>query len=325
MKKFVFAIAIALMVFASAASAQSSAKIGDLVSGIPVAGDLVVCNWNGSNVDADYKIDKPDSPTVALLVAPNTCKKAGEAPTLSFVTFTVQNIAAGRQGMSHLATGNGQSQVNFPGNAVSLTMNCANGFRVMSSHTVTAQTGPAGPVGPQGPAGATGATGATGPQGPAGPPGGTTPQKMIESIMWDGEMSTDKFTNKYGAFPISYEPGVDRFFSVYRGPEKRNDVVWYKPGYRVFFLFDLNGPVPQFLTFRMPVGYDWKDLTSILPRVYMLIGTNPTNGKAHFCVIDIEKLTTMAIENFGWKPMSGLKTIGEIPTLTDAMLTEPQQ
>lgn len=191
--------------------------------------------------------------------------------------------------------------------------------------------GPQGPSGPMGPAGPQGVPGIQGPVGPAGPkgdkgdPGGSVVQKMIESIMWDGEMSSGKITDKYGDIPIPYDAGVDRLFSVYRGPDKRNDVVWYKPNLRIFFLFDLNSPTPQFLTFRMPVGYDWKDITSVLPRVFMLMGTNPANGQAHFCIVDIEKLTTMALENFGWKPMSNLRVFGEIPTLTNDMIAVSPQ
>ncbi len=331
-KLFVSAIATAIMLVASAASAQqvlTGTRVPTECK--PQLEEIIVCKTVDSNVGGSFKVEPAGGNTKHVWVNPgqnevvDTGAWPGHMTTLTEVSPGLVAAVAWK-----VEVVNGQTVYSPPQsfqNGSQLRVGPGIGYAVQFRNQVKGDPGPQGPAGPMGPAGPQGpqgATGAQGPKGDKGDPGGTTPQKMIESIMWDGEMSSDKITDKYGALPVAYESGIDRLFSVYRGPDKRNDVVWYKPTLRVFFLFDLNGPEPMFLTFRMPAGLDWKDVTSVLPRVFMLMGNNPTNGKSHFCIIDINKLLSMSLENFGWKPMSSIRVFGSIPVLTDVMIAEAQ-
>lgn len=128
----------------------------------------------------------------------------------------------------------------------------------------------------------------------------------IEPIHWDGE------------FPLPLNAG-DIIEDIDRGPGKRNDVLWYQPSSDTFVLFDLNAPGGRALAFRRGGEVTpWSHVVDIRPRVFWFGAHNPATGKAHFCIVDLDKLVAAAKArgvDFGWFDMASFTTYGRIPTL----------
>jgi hypothetical protein len=181
--------------------------------------------------------------------------------------------------------------------------------------------GPTGPIGPMGPMGLTGATGPQGPAGPQGPPGGVIPEVMTEIMQFDAEIYWKDPTNGQ-IYPISLDK-EDIVFSISRAQGKRKDVMWYKPNLDVYILFDMNhsSGTPHFLIFRRAGSFKaWERIVDIRPRTFMFWVQNPATGKAHFCIMDIDRLIDAAkkkgyLYDFGWHKLSDFKTFGSIPEL----------
>lgn len=334
----VLTILLAGFVVDSYAQVRSVALVGDRCYGsdcvpTPPLEEVSVCKSATSNTYGAWTIEEVGGKKTNLRLFPDECEVVNRYSSMTLRDLIVKEVSPGFVSAtittSMVVNGRVQTSIRpFLNDGTPIKIGNDRGSKIVFTNQVAGvpgPPGPQGPAGPMGPAGPQGVPGIQGPVGPAGPPGGSPVERLIESIFWDGEMSVDKVAPQFGNAPIPYEPGVDRLFSISRGPDKRKDVVWYKPNLRVFFLFNMDEKEPQFLSFMMPPGYDWKDLTDIRPRVFMLMGNNPQNGKAHFCVIDIDKLLAKSKYNFGWKPLKDLTVAGKIPELPkDAFDIQPQ-
>ncbi len=136
----------------------------------------------------------------------------------------------------------------------------------------------------------------------------------IEPIHWDGEFP----------FPLRADDIIE---DIDRGPGKRNDVLWYQPSSDTFMLFDLNWPGGgRALAFRRGGEVTpWARVVDIRPRVFFFGAHNPATGKAHFCIVDLDKLVAAAQAkgvDFGWFPLTSFTTFGQIPTLAPDVWSE---
>jgi hypothetical protein len=137
-------------------------------------------------------------------------------------------------------------------------------------------------------------------------------------VHWDGEL------------PLALKD-EDVVLPVTRGFNKRNDVVWYQPSSDLFILFLMNADGgPEVLAFKRggefcgPGGnvsqciVPWKRVIPIRPGVFMFMVNNPSNGKVHPCILDLQRLEDAAkakgVHLGRWK-LDLFTTFGALPPL----------